>query len=178
MKVFMLGWEFPPHISGGLGTACYGLTKGLDEVGVEVSFVLPTAVSVEGKSHVNLRSPATLAELPLGQPQPYAAPSPAEPAAAPAEIAENVFEHVHLYRVDACLQPYASPVGPEEAVRHLKAKQIPPPSRRTRRKRRAPERPRLRRRPSRRPSRLRGLRPSRCRPARSFTGPGCTTTAT
>jgi len=29
MKVFMLGWEFPPYISGGLGTACYGLTKAL-----------------------------------------------------------------------------------------------------------------------------------------------------
>ena len=30
MRVFMLGWEFPPFISGGLGTACYGLTKALD----------------------------------------------------------------------------------------------------------------------------------------------------
>jgi hypothetical protein len=29
MRVLMLGWEFPPYISGGLGTACYGLTKGL-----------------------------------------------------------------------------------------------------------------------------------------------------
>jgi len=27
MRVFMLGWEFPPYISGGLGTACFGLTK-------------------------------------------------------------------------------------------------------------------------------------------------------
>ncbi len=31
MKVLMFGWEFPPHISGGLGTACYGLTKSLSE---------------------------------------------------------------------------------------------------------------------------------------------------
>lgn len=38
----MFGWEFPPHISGGLGTACYGLTKGLSELGsVEVLFVVP-----------------------------------------------------------------------------------------------------------------------------------------
>ena len=29
IKVLMFGWEFPPHISGGLGTACLGLTKGL-----------------------------------------------------------------------------------------------------------------------------------------------------
>ena len=39
MKVFMLGWEFPPYISGGLGTACAGLTRGLNEAGVEVAFV-------------------------------------------------------------------------------------------------------------------------------------------
>ena len=32
MKVLMFGWEFPPHISGGLGTACYGLTKGLSKI--------------------------------------------------------------------------------------------------------------------------------------------------
>jgi len=29
MKVLMFGWEFPPHILGGLGTASYGLTKGM-----------------------------------------------------------------------------------------------------------------------------------------------------
>ena len=28
MRVLMFGWEFPPHIAGGLGTACYGMTKG------------------------------------------------------------------------------------------------------------------------------------------------------
>ncbi len=37
----MFGWEFPPHNSGGLGTACYGLTKALSKRGVEVTFVLP-----------------------------------------------------------------------------------------------------------------------------------------
>jgi glycogen(starch) synthase len=41
MKVFMLGWEFPPYISGGLGTACYGLTKAMDKLGIKVTFVLP-----------------------------------------------------------------------------------------------------------------------------------------
>ena len=29
MRVLMFGWEFPPHIAGGLGTACYGIVKGL-----------------------------------------------------------------------------------------------------------------------------------------------------
>lgn len=42
MKILMFGWEFPPHISGGLGTACYGLVKGLHEVGDnDVTFVVP-----------------------------------------------------------------------------------------------------------------------------------------
>jgi len=40
-KVLMFGWEFPPFTSGGLGTACYGLTKGLARNGIEVIFVLP-----------------------------------------------------------------------------------------------------------------------------------------
>jgi glycosyltransferase involved in cell wall biosynthesis len=43
MKTFMLGWEFPPFISGGLGTACYGLTKAMDRLGVNIVFVLPEA---------------------------------------------------------------------------------------------------------------------------------------
>ena len=42
MRVLMFGWEFPPFISGGLGTACYGVTKGLINNGVEVTFVIPT----------------------------------------------------------------------------------------------------------------------------------------
>ncbi len=41
MRVFMLGWEFPPYMSGGLGTACYGITRALAEKEVEVLFVLP-----------------------------------------------------------------------------------------------------------------------------------------
>ncbi len=41
MRVFMLGWEFPPVISGGLGTACLGLTRALVQKGVDVTFVLP-----------------------------------------------------------------------------------------------------------------------------------------
>lgn len=41
MKVLMFGWEFPPHISGGLGTACYGLTRSLVRAGVDVLFVVP-----------------------------------------------------------------------------------------------------------------------------------------
>ena len=39
MKVLMFGWEFPPHILGGLGTASYGITKGLSEQSdMEITF--------------------------------------------------------------------------------------------------------------------------------------------
>ena len=41
MKVLMFGWEFPPYISGGLGTACLGLTTSLAKLGTEVKFVMP-----------------------------------------------------------------------------------------------------------------------------------------
>jgi glycosyltransferase involved in cell wall biosynthesis len=46
----MFGWEFPPHIAGGLGTACYGLCKGLLKQGVEVIFVVPKAYGDEDQS--------------------------------------------------------------------------------------------------------------------------------
>lgn len=50
----MFGWEFPPHISGGLGTACYGLTKGLALNGVEVTFVMPKASGDEDQTHTRI----------------------------------------------------------------------------------------------------------------------------
>lgn len=58
MKVLMLGWEFPPFISGGLGTACYGLTKAMSQIGAEVLFVLPKPVPPTESSHVKLLTPA------------------------------------------------------------------------------------------------------------------------
>lgn len=55
MKVLMFGWEFPPHISGGLGTACKGLTKALAGFpDVEVTFVVPKAWGDEDAEHVQL----------------------------------------------------------------------------------------------------------------------------
>jgi glycogen(starch) synthase len=61
----MFGWEFPPHISGGLGTACYGITKGLARFGTEIVFVLPRSgeerdgakALLISASHVPLESP-------------------------------------------------------------------------------------------------------------------------
>ncbi|MGB2824412.1 MAG: glycosyltransferase [Phycisphaerae bacterium] len=104
MRVFMLGWEFPPHISGGLGTACYGMTRGLDEIGVSVCFVLPTAVPTGLPGHVALRSPA---DLPAG----VSIDTP------PSEkIMREEFERVELHRVDALLQPYGTPTGFEREL--------------------------------------------------------------
>jgi glycosyltransferase involved in cell wall biosynthesis len=51
----MFGWEFPPHISGGLGTASYGLTKGMAKLDdLEVIFVVPKAWGDEDQSMVRL----------------------------------------------------------------------------------------------------------------------------
>ena len=50
MRVLMFGWEFPPHIAGGLGTACEGIVKGLAANGVETLFVMPSASGDEDQS--------------------------------------------------------------------------------------------------------------------------------
>jgi glycosyltransferase involved in cell wall biosynthesis len=57
MHVLMLGWEFPPFITGGLGTACFGLTKALDRRDTKVTFVLPKAVDRDYAEHVTLVAP-------------------------------------------------------------------------------------------------------------------------
>jgi glycogen synthase len=49
-KVLMFGWEFPPHNSGGLGTACQGLTEGFAGQDVELIFVLPKRIEAHSNS--------------------------------------------------------------------------------------------------------------------------------
>ncbi len=68
MKILMFGWEFPPHISGGLGTACYGLTKGLASYkGIEILFVVPKVFGDENPANIQLiganKIPVTKKEL-------------------------------------------------------------------------------------------------------------------
>ncbi len=48
----MFGWEFPPFNSGGLGVACFGLTRALQRIGVDVSFVLPKKINSSKKQEV------------------------------------------------------------------------------------------------------------------------------
>ncbi len=50
----MFGWEFPPHIAGGLGTACYGMTRGLAQNDVSVIFVMPKAYGDEDQSFTRI----------------------------------------------------------------------------------------------------------------------------
>lgn len=58
----MLGWEFPPFMAGGLGTAVEGLTRSLVKQGHEVVFVLPQPVPEGHQSHVELIGPRVLAQ--------------------------------------------------------------------------------------------------------------------
>jgi glycosyltransferase involved in cell wall biosynthesis len=91
MRVFMLGWEFPPFISGGLGTACYGLTKAMSSLGTDILFVLPRPVAAPFSTHVRVVSPG-----------------PSSPLAAPAtEFRLDEFEHVTFRTIDALItSPY------------------------------------------------------------------------
>lgn len=50
MRVLTFGWEFPPAKNGGLGVACYGLTRELLQKGVEVIFVLPKTQDITGEA--------------------------------------------------------------------------------------------------------------------------------
>jgi len=58
IRTLMLGWEFPPYISGGLGTACYGLTRAMGRLGMEVTFLLPRMgpVRTAGNPEMTLES--------------------------------------------------------------------------------------------------------------------------
>ena len=94
MKILMLGWEFPPFISGGLGTACYGLTRGMSQIGAEVLFVLPRPVAGRHSSHVQIVSPSDLQK----------------PNQSVRDSLSRIQEmpNVTIRAVDAVLQPYGT----------------------------------------------------------------------
>ena len=55
MKVLMFGWEYPPHILGGLGTASFGITEGLHAQGdVDITFCLPKPWGDEDKEAAHI----------------------------------------------------------------------------------------------------------------------------
>lgn len=102
MRVFMLGWEFPPFITGGLGTACYGLTKALGRRQTDVTFVLPKSVDGDFSEDLPVRL--------LSQQSPSAATGDRSPQAVASTYAYDppipeqeaeAFEHVTFKAVPA-----------------------------------------------------------------------------
>jgi glycosyltransferase involved in cell wall biosynthesis len=122
MRILMLGWEYPPHISGGLGTACEGLTTALASRGIEIDFLVPKLYGEEDAPHMQLlgaASAAPIAQAPLETPNLVAKLIAADPAlatdpiltaaaeAAQAPQAEQPAEPgVRVLRVPAMLKPY------------------------------------------------------------------------
>jgi glycogen(starch) synthase len=85
----MLGWEFPPFISGGLGTACYGLTRAMDQLGIEVTFVLPKRVDSKYATHVRMLSPGS--------------------KNFPASYKIDQLKNIKFHEIDSNLVPYSTP---------------------------------------------------------------------
>jgi glycogen synthase len=56
MRILMLGWELPPHNSGGLGIACYQLCKALAKKGADIEFVLPYTAEHPGIDFMRINS--------------------------------------------------------------------------------------------------------------------------
>lgn len=55
MKALMFGWEFPPHILGGLGTASFGLTRGMAmQSDMDITFVIPKPYGDEDQSFLKI----------------------------------------------------------------------------------------------------------------------------
>lgn len=103
MKILMLGWEYPPHIAGGLGTACEGLTSALADQGVSIHFVVPQIFGDEKVEHMVFTDSARKGIV----------PTPALDAAADEVQGEPSLE---ISRVPAFLTPYWSPTQFREAV--------------------------------------------------------------
>jgi len=101
MKVFMLGWEFPPFISGGLGTACHGLTKAMDRLGLEVIFALPRPINGEYATHVTMLDPSSY---------------PDDDTVV--EYNEEL-ENIKFCRIDSMLQPYSGDVEYQHRLEEL-----------------------------------------------------------
>lgn len=92
MRVLMFGWEFPPHIAGGLGTACYGMTRGLAKNGVDVIFVMPKASGDEDQRFVKVVN-ASDVETTFG----------------PVDGSEDIWDKLTFIQIDSNMVPYISP---------------------------------------------------------------------
>jgi len=100
----MLGWEYPPHISGGLGTACRGIVGGLTSVGVDVLMVLPRLHGDEQTGGARLRSAG---DVPL-------------PPGEAAQDASELRGSLQLAYVDSPLRPYQTRASYADMLRRLR----------------------------------------------------------
>jgi len=63
MNILMLGWELPPHNSGGLGVACYHMSKALALQGAKIDFVIPYAAEHPNVDFMKIHSATPLSPL-------------------------------------------------------------------------------------------------------------------
>ena len=103
MKVLMFGWEFPPHIAGGLGTACEGIVKGLAHNGVETLFVMPNASGDEDQSATTILNASDVA------------------VANVSSTVEEFINKVKFLYVDSNIVPYVDPDEYFAAIEKMKA---------------------------------------------------------
>ena len=90
----MFGWEFPPHIAGGLGTACYGMTRGLARNDVEVIFVMPRASGDEDERFVKVVNASDVE---------------ARYCSSSIEGADDIMRKISFNHIDSNMVPYISP---------------------------------------------------------------------
>ena len=93
MRVLMFGWEFPPHIAGGLGTACYGMTRGLARNGVDVTFIMPHAYGDEDQRFIRVVN-ASDVEAVYGS---------------TGSGADDILNKISFIHIDSNMVPYLSP---------------------------------------------------------------------
>jgi glycogen synthase len=114
MKVLMLGWEYPPHISGGLGTACAGLTQALEKEDVDILFVVP---KLHGGEHADRTTFVSASTIPIRQKKIISEEEQLsnnraevnEPEHAYGELTATTRARIETIEVSSLLTPYTSP---------------------------------------------------------------------
>jgi len=106
MKVLMFGWEFPPHIAGGLGTACEGIVKGLAHNGVQTLFVMPSASGDEDQSSTTIINASDVA------------------LRYETESSRDFANMVRFEYVDSSIVPYVDPEEYFEAIEKMKTESL------------------------------------------------------
>jgi len=123
MRVLMFGWEFPPHISGGLGTACYGLTKSLSAMeDVEILFVVPKLYGDEDSQVADLIGAGDVVVKQYKRSiKSLWQKEPGKLSYVPGKNIDSALKNISFIEVQSRLQPYLSE---EEFTKFLKEKNL------------------------------------------------------